>query len=260
MPREVQRDRVGPGRQRRPDGQLHGLLQPERLRLRRPGSTDENAPTLTYSWNFGNGRTGSGSVPSHTYTSANTYTVTLTVRDEYGLTGTTTRHGDHHRAGRQRGPDPGDQPAGLHRAGLQPQRRGVGRPRTPATPSPTCGTSVTAPPTSTSLGHVAHLPGGRHLDGDPHRHRRLGQGGQHHPAGDGHPPPRRNRRHACSSAPASRPGGRRRGVRRRSRADSGAWPRPPGGRGGAGSVPAPSSAWPSSATCPKRSQPAAASS
>ena len=54
-------------------------------------STDENAPTLTYSWNFGNGRTGSGSVPSHTYTSASTYTVTLTVRDEYGLTGTTTR-------------------------------------------------------------------------------------------------------------------------------------------------------------------------
>ena len=27
-------------------------------------STDENAPTLTYSWNFGNGRTGSGSVPT----------------------------------------------------------------------------------------------------------------------------------------------------------------------------------------------------
>ena len=55
------------------------------------GSTDENAPTLTYSWTFGNGRTGSGPVPSHTFTSANAYTVTLTVRDEYGLTGTTTR-------------------------------------------------------------------------------------------------------------------------------------------------------------------------
>jgi PKD repeat protein len=54
------------------------------------GSTDENAPTLTYSWNFGNGRTGSGPVPTHTYTTANTFTVTLTVRDEYGLTGTTT--------------------------------------------------------------------------------------------------------------------------------------------------------------------------
>ena len=55
------------------------------------GSTDENAPTLTYSWNFGNGRTGSGPVPSFTYTSPGTWTVTLTVRDEYGLTGTTTR-------------------------------------------------------------------------------------------------------------------------------------------------------------------------
>jgi PKD repeat protein len=55
------------------------------------GSTDENAPTLTYAWNFGNGRTGSGSVPSLTYTAPGTYTVTLTVRDEYGLTGTTTR-------------------------------------------------------------------------------------------------------------------------------------------------------------------------
>jgi PKD repeat protein len=55
------------------------------------GSTDENAPTLTYAWNYGNGRTGSGSVPTFTYTSAGTFTVTLTVRDEYGLTGTTTR-------------------------------------------------------------------------------------------------------------------------------------------------------------------------
>ncbi len=32
-------------------------------------STDENAPTLTYSWNFGNG-SGSGPVPTRTYTSA----------------------------------------------------------------------------------------------------------------------------------------------------------------------------------------------
>ena len=54
-------------------------------------STDENAPTLTYSWNFGEARTATGPVPSHTYTSASTFTVTLTVRDEYGLVGTATR-------------------------------------------------------------------------------------------------------------------------------------------------------------------------
>ncbi len=50
------------------------------------GSTDENPSTLTYAWNFGNGRTGSGALPTNTYTSAGTFTPTLTVRDEYGLT------------------------------------------------------------------------------------------------------------------------------------------------------------------------------
>jgi PKD repeat protein len=56
------------------------------------GSTDENAPTLTYAWNYGTGQgTGSGPVPKKTYTAASTYTVTLTVKDEFGLTGTTTR-------------------------------------------------------------------------------------------------------------------------------------------------------------------------
>lgn len=54
------------------------------------GSTDENATTLTYSWNFGNG-TGSGPVPTRTYTAANTYTVVLTARDEWGVTATATQ-------------------------------------------------------------------------------------------------------------------------------------------------------------------------
>lgn len=53
-------------------------------------STDENATTLTYSWNFGNG-TGSGPVPTRTYTAPNTYTVTLTARDEWGVTATTSQ-------------------------------------------------------------------------------------------------------------------------------------------------------------------------
>ncbi|WP_436698934.1 PKD domain-containing protein [Nocardioides sp. BYT-33-1] len=54
------------------------------------GSTDENATTLTYSWSFGNG-SGSGPVPTRTYTAAGTYTVVLTARDEWGVTGTATQ-------------------------------------------------------------------------------------------------------------------------------------------------------------------------
>jgi PKD repeat protein len=46
-------------------------------------STDENPQTLTYSWSFGNGG-GSGPVPERTYTSPGSYTVELTVEDEWG--------------------------------------------------------------------------------------------------------------------------------------------------------------------------------
>ncbi len=52
-------------------------------------STDENAPTLTYAWSFGNGTTGTGSVPIRTFTAAGTYAVSLTVTDEYGKSNTT---------------------------------------------------------------------------------------------------------------------------------------------------------------------------
>jgi len=53
-------------------------------------STDENTPTLTYAWDFGNG-TGTGPLPTRTYTSAKTYAVTLTVKDEWGATATQTK-------------------------------------------------------------------------------------------------------------------------------------------------------------------------
>ena len=53
-------------------------------------STDENPSTLTYSWNFGTGQgSGSGSVPVKRYTAPGTFTVVLTVRDEWGVTATT---------------------------------------------------------------------------------------------------------------------------------------------------------------------------
>ncbi|MCP4350673.1 MAG: PKD domain-containing protein, partial [Desulfobacterales bacterium] len=54
------------------------------------GSYDLNLDTMTYSWDFGNGETGSGISPSYTWHDAGTYTVTLTVTDPEGLTGTDT--------------------------------------------------------------------------------------------------------------------------------------------------------------------------
>ncbi|OFE14962.1 hypothetical protein BA895_07375 [Humibacillus sp. DSM 29435] len=54
------------------------------------GSTDENVSTLTYSWNYGNGRTGSGPLPTYSYSTPGAFTVTLTVKDEYNATATTT--------------------------------------------------------------------------------------------------------------------------------------------------------------------------
>ena len=91
VPPEVTRDRDAPAGNVAPVASFTASCSQNVCSFDGRASTDENAPTLTYSWSFGNGRSGSGPVPTHTYTSANTYTVTLTVRDEYGLTGTTTR-------------------------------------------------------------------------------------------------------------------------------------------------------------------------
>jgi PKD repeat protein len=53
-------------------------------------STDENPQNLTFSWSFGQG-SGAGPVAVKTYTAANTYNVTLTVKDQYGLTNSMTQ-------------------------------------------------------------------------------------------------------------------------------------------------------------------------
>jgi type II secretory pathway pseudopilin PulG len=58
--------------------------------LRGDGSSDPDAgDTLTYSWDFGDGGTGSGIAVTHTYESG-TYVATLTVSDGHGGTDTDT--------------------------------------------------------------------------------------------------------------------------------------------------------------------------
>jgi hypothetical protein len=51
-------------------------------------SVDPDGTIVAYSWDFGDGAMSTASEPVHTYSAAGTYTVTLTVTDNEGLTGT----------------------------------------------------------------------------------------------------------------------------------------------------------------------------
>src|SRR5262245_24697119 len=50
-----------------------------------------NNPIASYSWNFGDGSTGSGKIAVHSFNIPGTYAVTLTIADAYNRTATTTQ-------------------------------------------------------------------------------------------------------------------------------------------------------------------------
>jgi glucose/arabinose dehydrogenase len=54
------------------------------------GSRDPDGDTLSYSWNFGDGTTGSGKTTQKTYNNAGKFNIVLTVRDSRGATSTRT--------------------------------------------------------------------------------------------------------------------------------------------------------------------------
>jgi PKD repeat protein len=54
------------------------------------GSSDANGDALSYAWNFGDGRTGTGVSPSVAYDDAGSYTATLTVTDPGSLSNSAT--------------------------------------------------------------------------------------------------------------------------------------------------------------------------
>ncbi len=54
-------------------------------------SSDPDGTVTTWAWNFGDGQTGTGATASHAYGSPGTYTVTLTVTDNAGRTGSSAR-------------------------------------------------------------------------------------------------------------------------------------------------------------------------
>ncbi|MDP2647978.1 MAG: PKD domain-containing protein, partial [Candidatus Yanofskybacteria bacterium] len=61
----------------------------ETVTLNGSGSTDDGS-IQSYVWDFGDGATASGVTVSHVYTTADTYTVSLTVTDNSGLTASDT--------------------------------------------------------------------------------------------------------------------------------------------------------------------------
>ncbi len=68
-----------------PDGP-YAEIAGEPVQFDGSGSFDPDGTIVTYDWDFGDGHTGTGVSPTHTYAAAGTYTVTLFVTDDGGAT------------------------------------------------------------------------------------------------------------------------------------------------------------------------------
>ncbi|TMK41825.1 MAG: PKD domain-containing protein [Actinobacteria bacterium] len=65
------------------------LLTATNLGFDGSSSSDSDGKIVAYAWNFGDGGTANTAAPQHAYARAGTYTVTLTVTDDAGLTAST---------------------------------------------------------------------------------------------------------------------------------------------------------------------------
>jgi PKD repeat protein len=67
------------------------FIPPLTIQFDASGSSSDQGSIVSYSWNFGDGSTGSRRIVLHTYPSAGSYTVSLTATDSQGATGSITR-------------------------------------------------------------------------------------------------------------------------------------------------------------------------
>jgi uncharacterized protein YkwD len=65
--------------------------QPLTVHFNASASTDPDGSIASFSWSFGDGQTGTGQKPDHVYTTAGTFTVTLTVTDNEGASDSLVR-------------------------------------------------------------------------------------------------------------------------------------------------------------------------